>query len=114
VGGAGDDLVPAYYSVGIRAFTSSVANVAPRLAWQLHEAAAKSDAAVLRGLMDDFITPLYALRARRKGYEVTVMKVLMDRLGLAGGPVRPPLPTLAAGDAAALDALVEAMSTVST
>jgi 5-dehydro-4-deoxyglucarate dehydratase len=114
VGGAGDDLVPAYYSVGIRAFTSSVANVAPRLAWQLHEAAAKGDAAVLRGLMDDFITPLYALRARRKGYEVTVMKVLMDRLGLAGGPVRPPLPTLAAGDAAALDALVEAMSTVST
>jgi 5-dehydro-4-deoxyglucarate dehydratase len=103
VGGAGDDLVPAYYSLGIRAFTSSVANVAPRLAWQLHEAAAQGNASVLGQLMDDVITPLYALRARRKGYEVTVMKVLMDRLGLAGGPVRPPLPPLAPEDLAALE-----------
>ncbi len=106
IGGAGDDLVPAYYSLGIRAFTSSVANIAPRLAWRLHDAAANGDAAVLRRLMDDYITPLYALRARRKGYEVTVMKVLMDRLGLAGGPVRPPLPSLAAEDVAIVDAMV--------
>ena len=35
--------------------------------------------------------PLYALRARRKGYEVSVMKAMMALLGLAGGPVRPPL-----------------------
>jgi 5-dehydro-4-deoxyglucarate dehydratase len=103
IGGAGDDLVPAYYSLGIRAFTSSVANVAPRLAWALHEAAARGDQSQLRRLMDEFITPLYALRARRKGYEVTVMKVLMDRLGLAGGPVRPPLPPLAPQDLAALE-----------
>jgi 5-dehydro-4-deoxyglucarate dehydratase len=107
VGGAGDDLVPAYYSLDIRAFTSSVANVAPDLAWQLHDAAANGDAAVLRRLMDDFITPLYALRARRKGYEVTVMKVLMDRLGLAGGPVRPPLPPLAPDDMTALQAIAK-------
>jgi len=106
VGGAGDDLVPAYYSLGIRAFTSSVANIAPRLAWQLHDAAANGDAAGLRQLMDDFITPLYALRSRRRGYEVTVMKVLMDRLGLAGGPVRPPLPALAAEDVAAVEAIL--------
>ena len=57
--------------------------------------------------MDDYITPLYALRSPRKGYEVTVMKVLMDRLGLAGGPVRPPLPALAAEDVAAVDAIVD-------
>jgi 5-dehydro-4-deoxyglucarate dehydratase len=107
VGGAGDDLVPAYYSLGIRAFTSSVANVAPRLAWQLHEAAANGDAASLQPLMNDYVTPLYALRARRRGYEVTVMKVLMDRLGLAGGPVRPPLPTLAADDLASVESMVE-------
>ena len=40
----------------------------------------------------DVIVPLYAIRARRRGYEVSVMKALMDLLGLAGGPVRPPLP----------------------
>jgi len=39
-------------------------------------------------------SPLYALRAKRKGYEVSAMKVMMDQLGLAGGPVRPPLAEL--------------------
>ena len=41
--------------------------------------------------MTDYVVPLYALRARRKGHEVTVMKELMTMLGLRGGAVRPPL-----------------------
>jgi 5-dehydro-4-deoxyglucarate dehydratase len=41
--------------------------------------------------MDALVIPLYALRARRKGYEVSAMKAMMDMVGLAGGPVRPPL-----------------------
>jgi 5-dehydro-4-deoxyglucarate dehydratase len=94
IGGAGDDMVPAYYSTGIRAFTSSIANIAPHLAVQLHEAAAAGNAAALQPLMTDLIVPLYAMRARRRGYEVTVMKVLMNLMGLAGGRVRPPLPEL--------------------
>jgi 5-dehydro-4-deoxyglucarate dehydratase len=44
--------------------------------------------------MDDLIVPLYAMRSRRRGYEVTVMKELMNLMGLAGGRVRPPLPEL--------------------
>jgi dihydrodipicolinate synthase/N-acetylneuraminate lyase len=35
--------------------------------------------------------PLYAMRAKRKGYEVSAMKALMDEVGLVGGKVRPPL-----------------------
>ncbi len=93
IGGAGDDMVPAYYSTGIRAFTSSIANIAPHLAVQLHEAAARGDAQTLQPLMD-LIVPLYALRAKRRGYEVTVMKALMNLMGLAGGRVRAPLPEL--------------------
>jgi hypothetical protein len=38
--------------------------------------------------------PLFVLRSRRRGYEVTVMKEMMNQAGLAGGPVRPPLPSL--------------------
>ena len=96
IGGAGDDMVPAYYSTGIRAFTSSIANIAPQIAVQLHQAAAEGNSAVLRPLMDDLIIPLYAMRARRRGYEVTAMKALMNLMGLAGGHVRPPLPEIAA------------------
>ena len=105
IGGAGDDMVPAYYSTGIRAFTSSIANIAPHLAVQLHEAAASGNLAALQPLMTDLIIPLYAMRSRRRGYEVTVMKVLMNLMGLAGGRVRPPLPELAADHLAEVKAM---------
>jgi 5-dehydro-4-deoxyglucarate dehydratase len=61
---------------------------------QLHQVASDGDAAKLMRLMNDYVIPLYALRTRRKGYEVSVLKTMMDLLGLAGGPVRPPLPGL--------------------
>jgi 5-dehydro-4-deoxyglucarate dehydratase len=91
IGGVGDDNVPAYYSIGIRTYTSSIATVAPRLSIELHEVASRGDSAALTKLMDAFVTPLYAFRARRKGYEVSVMKEMMNILGMAAGPVRPPL-----------------------
>ena len=94
IGGAGDDTVPGYYAIGIRTYTSSIANVAPQLSLELHERAAACDASGLAQLMSDYVIPLYAFRARRKGYEVSVMKEMMNLLGLAGGPVRPPLPNL--------------------
>jgi 5-dehydro-4-deoxyglucarate dehydratase len=91
IGGVGDDCVPGYYSLGIRTYTSSIANVAPKVSWRLHELASKGDSPELRKLMGELVLPLYAFRARRKGYEVTVMKEMMMMLGMAGGPVRPPL-----------------------
>jgi 5-dehydro-4-deoxyglucarate dehydratase len=107
IGGAGDDCVPAYYSIGIRAYTSSIATVAPRLSLRLHEAAAAGDAPGLQRLMDDLVIPLYALRARRKGYEVSVMKAMMQMVGLAAGPVRPPLPEVSPADLEDLRAVVD-------
>lgn len=103
IGGAGDDMVPAYYATGIRAFTSSVSNVSMRVAHALHDLASRNDPAI-QHLMSELIVPLYAMRARRRGYEVTVMKELMNLLGLAGGAVRPPLPKLSAADVEELKA----------
>jgi len=91
IGGAGDDTVPGYYAIGIRAYTSSIATVAPRLSLKLHELAAAGRRDELMGLMHSSVIPLYALRVRRKGYEVSAMKAMMDMVGLQGGPVRPPL-----------------------
>jgi len=91
VGGAGDDLVAAYYSTGIRTFTSSIATVAPRLSLRLHELGALGDGDSLAELLDRCVIPLYAIRSRRKGYEVSTMKAMMDMVGMSGGPVRPPL-----------------------
>ncbi len=91
IGGAGDDVVPGYYSMGVRTYTSSIANVAPKLSLRLHELASAGHSAELDALMDELVIPLYEFRARRKGYEVSVMKTMMDQIGLVGGPVRPPL-----------------------
>jgi 5-dehydro-4-deoxyglucarate dehydratase len=91
IGGAGDDMVAAYYSIGIRAFTSSIASVAPRLSLKLDELAGSGGGEELMTLLHACVIPLYAMRARRKGYEVSTMKALMDLAGLHGGPVRPPL-----------------------
>ena len=91
IGGAGDDLVPAYYSTGIRTFTSSIATVAPLLSLRLHELGMNGDGDALAELLDRCVTPLYSMRSRRKGYEVSTMKALMDMTAMNGGPVRPPL-----------------------
>jgi 5-dehydro-4-deoxyglucarate dehydratase len=107
IGGAGDDLVPGYYAMGIRTYTSSVANIAPRLSLELHELAAAGDTAGLAKLMNDYIIPLYALRTRRKGYEVSVMKAMLELIGLAGGPVRPPLLNLRAEEIEEVRAMLE-------
>jgi 5-dehydro-4-deoxyglucarate dehydratase len=107
IGGVGDDCVPAYYSIGIRTYTSSIATIAPRLSLQLHEVASAGDTTKLMKLMNDYVIPLYAFRARRRGYEVSAMKAMMDLVGLAGGPVRPPLPNLRPEEITEVKAMLE-------
>lgn len=108
IGGAGDDAVPGYYAMGIRTFTSSIANVAPRLSLRLHELASAGYSAELTKLMNELVIPLYVMRARRKGYEVSVMKAMMDMIGLVGGPVRPPLVNLKPDEIETLRRMTEA------
>jgi len=57
----------------------------------LADAGLKRDFNRLNELMKRYVNPLYALRERSKGYEVAVMKEAMELLGMAAGPVRPPL-----------------------
>lgn len=84
-------MVAAYYSIGLRTFSSSIATVAPRLSLKLHELAEAGDNEALAELLNRCVVPLYAIRSRRKGYEVSTMKALMEMVGLNAGPVRPPL-----------------------
>jgi 5-dehydro-4-deoxyglucarate dehydratase len=112
IGGAGDDCVPAYYSIGIRTYTSSIATVAPKLSLMLHEVASIPDPAKMAQLMNDYVISLYALRSKRKGYEVSVMKEMMNQLGMAAGPVRPPLPQVAAEDKELVRKMLESWAPV--
>jgi len=53
------------------------------------------------------VIPLYELRAKRKGYEVSAMKSMMNMIGLAGGPVRPPLVDLKPEEIEAVRGMIE-------
>ncbi len=112
IGGIGDDCVPGYYSIGIRTYTSSVATIAPKLSIQMHELGVARDQDGLQKVMRDYVLPLYDIRARRKGYEVTVMKAAMNILGKAGGVVRPPLPQLNTGEHEEIEKLMAAYAPV--
>lgn len=107
VGGAGDDLAPSYYQLGIRTYTSSLANFAPRLALQIHEFASQNNTSQLEPLMSNYVIPHYTIRAGRKGYEVSVVKAKMNLLGKAAGPVRPPLVNVSSEDLIKLEKMLE-------
>jgi len=107
IGGAGDDMVPGYYGIGIRAYTSSISAVAPKLSVKLHELGAAGDSAALNQVVNKHVVPLYALRIKRKGYEVSAMKALLDMVCLRGGSVRPPLIEVAEPERAELGAILD-------
>lgn len=106
-GGLGDDCVPGYFAIGVQAYTSSISNISPKLSLLLAEAGMKRDFVRLNELMERYVHPLYALRERSKGYEVAIMKQAMEMLGMAAGPVRPPLMNCRAKDIGDLRAVVE-------
>jgi 5-dehydro-4-deoxyglucarate dehydratase len=97
-GGLGDDCLSGYFSIGVQAYTSSISNIAPALSLSLAEAGLHRDFVKLNELVNRYVHPLYALRERKRGYEVAVMKAAMEILGRPAGPVRPPLVKCAPDD----------------
>lgn len=107
IGGLGDDCLVPYFSIGVQAYTSSISNVAPRLSLAMADAGLKKDFDTLNALVNKYVHPLYALRERKKGYEVSVMKTMMDLIGLKGGPVRPPLENVTEAERAMIQEVVD-------
>lgn len=107
IGGLGDDCIPGYFAIGVQAYTSSISNVAPQLSLDLAKAGLARDFATLDCLMRKYVQPLYALRERHRGYEVAVMKEMMEQLGMPAGPVRPPLENVREQDLPQVRKIVE-------
>jgi 5-dehydro-4-deoxyglucarate dehydratase len=107
VGGVGDDMVHTYFAAGAEGFTSSVANFMPDVALQLFEHANSGRFQEARALFEDKVAEFYALRAKKRGYEVSSVKAAMELCGLPAGPVRPPLVELAPEDQKVVERVVE-------
>ncbi len=94
--GTGDDLVAPYFAAGAEGFTSSLACFWPEASGELYRLASAGDYARLATYHQRVVSPIYALRQRRPGYEVSVMKAAMEILGYRAGPARPPLANITA------------------
>jgi 5-dehydro-4-deoxyglucarate dehydratase len=110
IGGVGDDMVHTYFAAGAEGFTSSIANFMPRVSQDLYEAASSGDLTRARAIFEAKVQEFYALRAKRRGYEVSSVKAAMELCGLPAGPVRPPLVELTAEERLDVAQLVERLS----
>ena len=104
--GTAEAWAPQYFAAGATAFTSGLANVAPKLAIAMREALTSGDAAAVRRIWTE-VKPFEALRAEKGGAaNVTVVKDAMHRLGLGPRYVRPPAGTLTEPELALLDKIL--------
>lgn len=104
--GAGDDLVAPYFAAGAEGFTSSLACFWPEASGELFRLASTGDFAGLAAYHQRVVRPIYALRQRRPGYEVSVMKAAMEILGYKAGPARSPLANITSQERNELAALL--------
>ena len=113
VGGVGDDMVHTYFAAGAEGFTSSVANFMPWVSLQLYETAHRGDFAACRHVFEENVAEFYAIRARRRGFEVSSVKYAMELCGLPAGPVRPPLTELGPDERSIVEHMVDRLGLAS-
>ncbi len=99
-----------YLDMGVTTYSSAVFNFVPDFAMKFYAAVRSRDHATMAAGLKDFILPLIAIRNRKKGYAVSIIKGGMRSIGRDSGPVRPPLTDLTAAEQAELDALVAGIS----
>ncbi|MEU9579907.1 5-dehydro-4-deoxyglucarate dehydratase [Streptomyces chilikensis] len=81
----------AYRGVGVTLYSSAAFCFAPEIATAFHRALAAGDDATAGRLIDGFYRPLVELRARGRGYAVSLVKAGVRLRGGKVGEVRPPL-----------------------
>jgi len=101
-------LAPQCFAIGIRSYSSAAFTFLPALAQRFLAALRQGDQDVVEALLANFYLPLIALRSRKPGYSVSIVKAGLRVAGMPAGPVRPPLVDLSPAEEGELAALVEA------
>jgi 5-dehydro-4-deoxyglucarate dehydratase len=96
-----------YLDMGVTTYSSAVFNFVPEFATKFYAAVRRRDHQMIHAGLKDFILPLIAIRNRKKGYAVSIIKAGMKVIGRNSGPVRPPLTDLTEAEMAELTALVK-------
>ncbi|SAL39086.1 5-dehydro-4-deoxyglucarate dehydratase [Caballeronia udeis] len=97
----------AYKALGVPVYSSAVFNFIPKTAMDFYRAISADDHATVGKLIDEFFLPYLAIRNRRAGYAVSIVKAGAKLVGHGAGPVRAPLTDLDEDEMARLDVLIK-------
>jgi 5-dehydro-4-deoxyglucarate dehydratase len=83
-----------YLAAGFTTYSSAVFNFIPKMAQRFYKAVRSGDTKTTEPLLKNFFEPYLALRNRKRGYAVSIVKAGMRIAGRPAGPVRAPLTDL--------------------
>ena len=99
-----------YLEIGVTTYSSAIFNFIPGFAQEFYAAVRRRDREAVSGMLRDFVLPYIAIRSRRKGYAVSIVKAGLAAVGRSAGPVRPPLTALEPNEIEELTKLVAGRS----
>ncbi len=95
-----------YLEMGVTTYSSAIFNFLPQFAQTFYTAVRRRDREKVYADLRDFVLPYIAIRNRRKGYAVSIVKAGMTAIGRPAGPVRTPLVDLTEPELAELKKLI--------
>jgi 5-dehydro-4-deoxyglucarate dehydratase len=95
-----------YLEMGVTTYSSAIFNFLPEWALNFYAAVRRRDREAVYAELRAFVLPYIAIRNRRRGYAVSIVKAGMTAVGRSAGPVRPPLTDLDAAEMQELTALI--------
>ncbi len=95
-----------YLEMGVTTYSSAIFNFLPEFAQTFYAAVRRRDHEKVYADLREFVLPYIAIRNRRKGYAVSIVKAGMTAIGRPAGPVRTPLVDLSEAELAELTKLI--------
>lgn len=95
-----------YLEMGVTTYSSAIFNFLPEWALSFYDSVRRRDRDAVYRELRAFVLPYIAIRNRKRGYAVSIVKAGMSAVGRHAGPVRPPLTELDAAERAELTALI--------
>lgn len=96
-----------YKAMGVPVYSSAVFNFIPKTAMDFYHAVANDNAQEATRILDEFFMPYSAIRNRRPGYAVSIIKAGARLAGFDAGPVRTPLLDCSEEEHAMLKTLID-------
>jgi len=94
----------------VSTYSSAIFNFLPEWALGFYGAVKRCDRDTVYAELRRFLLPYIAIRSRRPGYAVSIVKAGMRAIGRGAGPPRPPLTELTDSEFQELSKLVDAVS----